>query len=59
MEKCAFLRPNPYYNEWERENNVVGCGLLLDTDNKWSIFFTANGKHCGQLFIIVAYANSN
>jgi hypothetical protein len=27
--------------------NVIGCGLLLDTFNKWSIFFTVNGKFMG------------
>jgi hypothetical protein len=53
-KKCAFpWQNNKGCNAWEWKKNVVGCGLLLDPDNKWSIFFTINGRHWGQLYIYV------
>jgi hypothetical protein len=28
--------------------NVVGCGLIVEPDNKLAIFFTLNGKLLGK-----------
>jgi hypothetical protein len=58
MEKHDFpWQNNAFYYGWDYKSNVVGCGLLLDPDNKLAIFFTVNGMHCGQLLVV--YANSN
>jgi hypothetical protein len=32
----------------KKYGNVYGCGLVLDPENKLSIFFTLNGKLLGQ-----------
>jgi hypothetical protein len=32
------------------QENVFGCGLLMDPDNKVAIFFTLNGFLLGELF---------
>jgi hypothetical protein len=29
--------------KWSGQGNVLGCGLLLSPQNKWTIFFTLNG----------------
>jgi hypothetical protein len=49
MEKHQFPWANAFDDAWKWKKNVVGCGLLLDPDNKLAIFFTVNGKHCSQL----------
>jgi hypothetical protein len=40
--------PQPKLNA---KNNVVGCGLLLDAQNKLSVFFTENGTFLGKLLL--------
>jgi hypothetical protein len=55
MEKHEFSWANNavcQYYAWERKKNVVGCGLWLDSDDKLAIFFTVNGKHCGQFYAV-------
>jgi hypothetical protein len=34
--------------EWNGKGDVYGCGLLLNPENKLSIFFTVNGLLMGQ-----------
>jgi hypothetical protein len=49
-EKCDFELPNGV-NGVSKQNgpgNVVGCGLLLNEENKLSIFFTLNGILLGR-----------
>jgi hypothetical protein len=31
--------------------DVVGCGLLLNSKNKWAVFFTFNGVLLGELLV--------
>jgi hypothetical protein len=33
------------------QDNVFGCGLLIDPDNKATIFFTLNGIFLGEFFL--------
>jgi hypothetical protein len=33
--------------------DVYGCGLLMDSDNKLTIFFTINGILLGQFFLML------
>ena len=35
--------------EWNGQGDVSGCGILLDSKKKVSIFFTANGILMGQI----------
>jgi hypothetical protein len=37
------LRP-----KWKGPENIIGCGLLLNSENALSIFFTENGILMGQ-----------
>jgi hypothetical protein len=37
--------------EMKDNGNVFGCGLVLDPDNKLTIFFTLNGQLVGKLFL--------
>jgi hypothetical protein len=44
---------------WERNiSNVHGCGLVLDPDNKLSIFFTLNGQLEGELAMEILRINN-
>jgi hypothetical protein len=39
---------------WNRYSvNVFGCGLVLDPEDKLSIFFTLNGKLLGKILEIL------
>jgi hypothetical protein len=33
---------------WKGQGDVLGCGLLLNAENKLSLFFTGNGLLMGQ-----------
>jgi hypothetical protein len=50
-ERNFEIYPNDaIFDEWKEDTgNVAGCGLLLDPDNKVSIFFTENGTLMGEL----------
>jgi hypothetical protein len=53
-EKRDFEWPNGV-NDVTKMNgngpgNVAGCGLLLNEENKLSIFFTLNGIFLGKLY---------
>jgi hypothetical protein len=37
--------------EMKEYGNVFGCGLVLDPDNKLTIFYTLNGKLLGELML--------
>jgi hypothetical protein len=49
-EPCQFELPNGDHGVPKRDGpgNVAGCGLLLDPENKVSIFFTLNGILLGK-----------
>jgi hypothetical protein len=48
---CEFEWPNgvKVVPEWTCPGNVTGCGLLLNPENKLSIFFTLNGILLGTV----------
>jgi hypothetical protein len=37
--------------EINENGNVIGCGLVLEPDNKLAIFFTLNGQIWGELVL--------
>jgi hypothetical protein len=37
--------------EMKEYGNVFGCGLVLDPDNKLTIFYTLNGQLLGELML--------
>jgi hypothetical protein len=39
--------------------NVMGCGLVLDSDNKLAIFFTSNGYLSGEFVLEVLRIDKN
>jgi hypothetical protein len=43
LAEGAIRRP-----EKKKYANVYGCGLVLDPENKLSIFFTLNGNLLGE-----------
>jgi hypothetical protein len=43
------LATDPNRPEWNYHGDVIGCGLLLDSENKLAIFFTLNGVLRGLL----------
>jgi hypothetical protein len=48
-KKHYFEWPNGVIKpEWTGKGDVLGCGLLLNPENKLSIFFTGNGILMGQ-----------
>jgi hypothetical protein len=59
----ATISTNGHYGEYEYtqvsvgagpeqnvQGNVFGCGILMDPDNKVTIFFTLNSLLLGELF---------
>jgi hypothetical protein len=49
LETHYFDWPNGAIKpEWNGEGDVIGCGLVLNPQNKLSIFFTVNGILLGQ-----------
>jgi hypothetical protein len=40
--------------ESNAQGNVLGCGLLMDPDNKLATFFTLNGVLLGKFFLEVS-----
>jgi hypothetical protein len=40
---------------WNGEGDVYGCGLLMNTENKLSIFFTVNGLLMGQFLWLTEF----
>jgi hypothetical protein len=52
-QRLPFKWPNGAIRpEWDLDDtgtrDVIGCGLLLNPQNKWAIFFTAQGILMGQ-----------
>jgi hypothetical protein len=47
---AGVIRP-----EKKETGNVIGCGILLDSDDKLTIFFTVNGLLIGSFFDIFFY----
>jgi hypothetical protein len=46
--------------KWNGRGDVLGCGLLLNPENKVAIFFTMNGMLLGKLnenLIFIFYLN--
>jgi hypothetical protein len=43
--------------KWKEYWNVLGCGLVLDPEDKLAIFFTLNGKLFGELVLEVLRIN--
>jgi hypothetical protein len=39
--------------EWKETENVAGCGILMNPDDKLTIFFTFNGILLGSVFDIL------
>jgi hypothetical protein len=37
--------------EMKEYGNVFGCGLVLDPENKFAIFFTLNGQLLGEFYL--------
>jgi hypothetical protein len=33
--------------------NAIGCGIVLDSEDKLAIFFTLNGQVCGELMLVI------
>jgi hypothetical protein len=48
------IRPEPDEKEY---GNVFGCGLVLDTQDKFWIFFTLNGQLLGELMLQILRIN--
>jgi hypothetical protein len=39
--------------EQNAQENVYGCGILIDPDNKLTTFFTLNGILLGEFYLVV------
>jgi hypothetical protein len=50
---CEFESPNGDNGmpKWNGPRKIAGCGILLDPQNKLSIFFTLNGILIGKLLL--------
>jgi hypothetical protein len=52
FEFQLFELPVEARSESNAQSNVYGCGILVDTDNKLTTFFTLNGILLGEFRIL-------